>query len=74
VGTLGHYGSLGHSSHFWAGLLAVALVAISAVSAVLISPKRSWARSLHIGTNIILFGAFIFVTLTGWTVVQKYLP
>jgi Protein of unknown function (DUF4079) len=74
VGTLGHYGSLGHSSHLWAGLLAVALVLISAVSAVLISPKRPWARSLHIGTNIILFGGFILVTLTGWTVVQKYLP
>lgn len=74
IGTLGHYGSLGHSSHLFAGLLVVLLVSISAISATQISSQRSWARSLHIGTNIILFGGFVFVTLTGWDVVQKYLP
>ncbi|MDJ0552711.1 MAG: DUF4079 domain-containing protein, partial [Microcystis sp. M49637_WE12] len=31
------------------------------------------ARSLHIGTNLLLFLGFLFVTLTGWDVVQKYL-
>ena len=74
VGTLGHFGSLGHSQHLMAGLIAVALTLISAVSATLISPTRAWARSLHIGTNAVLFLGFLWVSLTGWVVVQKYLP
>jgi nitrate reductase gamma subunit len=74
IGTLGHYGSLGHSPHLIAGLLVVGLVALSAFSATQIHPQRPWARSLHIGTNLLLFFGFLFVSLTGWTVVQKYLP
>ena len=74
IGTIGHYGSLGHSFHLLAGILVVILVLISAVSATQISPKRPWVRSLHIGINIILFFGFLFVGLSGWTVVQKYLP
>ena len=74
VGTIGYYGSLGHSTHLIAGLSVVLLVLISAVSATQISPKRPWARSLHIGTNLLLFGGFAIVGLTGWNVVQKYLP
>jgi hypothetical protein len=74
VGTLGHYGSLGHSAHLPAGLAVVALVLLSAVSAVLISPNRDWARSIHVGTNITLFVGLLWVSLTGWDVVQKYLP
>ncbi|WP_414549901.1 DUF4079 domain-containing protein [Anabaena sp. CCY 0017] len=74
VGTLGHFGSLGHSSHLIAGLIVVMLVLLSAFSATQISPRRSWARPLHIGVNIILFGGFTWVSLTGWIVVQKYLP
>jgi hypothetical protein len=74
VGTLGHFGSLGHSQHLAAGLIVVVLVLISAGSATLISPKRPWARSLHIGTNAVLFLGFLWVSLTGWVVVQKYLP
>lgn len=74
VGTLGHFGSLGHSQHFIAGLIVVGLVLISAGSATQISPRRVWARSLHITTNIILFVCFAWVSLTGWIVVQKYLP
>ncbi|NHC37070.1 DUF4079 domain-containing protein [Scytonema millei] len=74
VGTLGHFGSLGHSQHLTAGLIVVALTLISAVSATLISPKRQWARSLHVGTNAVLFLGFLWVSLTGWVVVQKYLP
>lgn len=74
VGTLGHYGSLGHSPHLWAGLAVLDLVFLSAWSAVQISPRRPWARSLHLGTNLVLFGALIWVSLTGWSVVQKYLP
>ncbi|HYW17912.1 MAG TPA: DUF4079 domain-containing protein [Nodularia sp. (in: cyanobacteria)] len=74
VGTFGHFGSLGHSSHLVAGLIVVGLVLLSAFSATQISTRRSWARPLHIGVNIILFGGFTWVSLTGWIVVQKYLP
>jgi Protein of unknown function (DUF4079) len=73
IGTLGHFGSLGHSSHLVAGLIVVALVVVSAISATQI-PARRWARPLHIGTNIILFIAFAWVSFSGWIVVQKYLP
>lgn len=74
IGTLGHFGSLGHSPHLPAGLVVVGLVLISAVSATQISAKRPWARSLHVSTNIVLFFALAWVSLTGWSVVQKYLP
>jgi len=74
VGTLGRFGSLGHSSHLPAGLAVVGLVLLSAGSATQISVKQPWARSLHIATNITLFIGLVWVSLTGWTVVQKYLP
>lgn len=73
VGTLGHFGSLGHSSHYVAGLVVVALILLSGASATLIHVK-SWAWSVHIGTNITLFAGLVWVSLTGWSVVQKYLP
>ena len=74
VGTLGHYGSLNHSSHLPSGLAVVGLVLVSAGSATLISPQHPWARRLHIATNLLLFFGLIVVSLTGWIVVQKYLP
>lgn len=74
VGTLGHFGSLGHSSHLFAGLFVVTLVSISAFSATQISQGKFWARPLHITLNMILFLGFAWVSLTGWSVVQKYLP
>ncbi|MGL5062184.1 MAG: DUF4079 domain-containing protein [Microcoleus sp.] len=74
VGTLGYYGNLGHSAHLPAGLSVVTLVLVSVASGLQISPKKPWARPLHIGTNIILFTGFVAVLLTGWTIVQKYLP
>ena len=74
VGTLGHYGTMGHSAHLPAGLAVVALVLLSAGSATLINPNRDWARSIHIGTNIALLVGLLWVSLTGWDVVQKYLP
>ena len=73
VGTVGHYGSLVHSPHFAAGLIVVALVSLSAWSSTKISDRRTWARSLHIGINLFLLAGFIFVSLTGWEVVQKYI-
>lgn len=74
VGTLGHFGSLGHSQHLIAGLIVVGMVLLSAGSATQIGANRSWARSLHIGTNALLFIGFLWVSWTGWSVVQKYLP
>ncbi|HEY9647255.1 MAG TPA: DUF4079 domain-containing protein [Chroococcidiopsis sp.] len=74
IGTVGYYGSLGHSLHLPAGLAVVTLVLLSAWSASQISPKRPWARPLHLTTNGLLFVGFGLVTLTGWGVVQKYLP
>ncbi|NJK37077.1 MAG: DUF4079 domain-containing protein [Oscillatoriales cyanobacterium RM2_1_1] len=74
VGTLGYYGSLGHSVHLPAGLAVIGLVLVSAWSATQINPENSWARPLHIGMNITLLLGFSMVSLTGWDVVQKYLP
>jgi hypothetical protein len=74
IGTIGYYGNLGHSAHLPAGLTVVALTLLSAWSATQISPKRPWARSIHISTNAVLFLGFAIVSLTGWSVVQKYLP
>jgi hypothetical protein len=74
VGTLGHFGSLGHSPHLGAGLIVVILVLVSAFSATQISHRKPWARPLHLGCNILLLLGFSWVSLSGWTVVQKYLP
>lgn len=74
VGTVGHYGRLGHSAHLPTGLAVVSLALLSAWSATQISPRRPWARPLHLSTNAILFVGFALVSWTGWTVVQKYLP
>ena len=74
VGTLGHFGTLGHSAHLPAGLAVVGLVLLSAGSAIMITPERAWLRSIHVGTNIALFVGLVWVSLTGWVVVQKYLP
>lgn len=74
VGTLGYYGNLGHSAHLPAGLAVVTLVLVSVGSGLQISPKRPWARPLHISTNVTLLAGFATVLLTGWTIVQKYLP
>ena len=73
IGTLGKYGGLGHSVHLPAGLTVVALTLSSAWCATRISPKRPWARKAHLTLNGILLFAFITVTATGWSVVQKYL-
>lgn len=74
VGTWGHYGSWGHSAHLPIGITVVALVLVSASSASQISPERPWVRSLHITTNLFLLIGFLLVSLSGWDVVQKYLP
>lgn len=74
VGTFGHYGNLGHSGHLIAGWSVVVLVIVSAASATQIKPNQDWARAVHVGSNIVLFLGFAWVSFTGWEVVQKYLP
>ncbi len=74
VGTLGEYGTLGHSLHLLFGLLVVALVLTSAWSASRIDAERPWARRLHLTLNGVLGLGLMAVGLTGWQVVQKYLP
>jgi hypothetical protein len=74
VGTLGHFGSLGHSSHLAAGLGVVSLAFASAWSAMQIQRRQVWARSLHLAINLVLGSGLVWASLTGWTVVQKYLP
>jgi hypothetical protein len=74
VGTLGHYGNLGHSWHLGAGLSVVILVLASATSAILISRGLSQMRTVHVSINLILLFGLIWVLATGWDVVQKYLP
>lgn len=73
VGTLGKFGDLGQSVHLFAGLAVVALVLVSAGSSLLIH-RQPWARPLHLTVNFILCFALAWVSWTGWTVVQKYLP
>jgi cytochrome b561 len=74
VGTIGEYGRLGHSLHLPIGLAVVALTLLSAWSATQIGSQSRWARILHRGVNFVLLLGFITVSLTGWSVVQKYLP
>jgi hypothetical protein len=74
IGTLGHYGSLGHSNHLIAGLLVVILVLASATSAFLISRGLPQMRNIHVSINLTLLLGLIWVLMTGWDVVQKYLP
>ncbi len=74
IGTLGHFGSLGQSSHLFAGLTVVILVLISAGTAILIRTGYDWARRIHVATNIVILFALAWVSFTGWSVVQKYLP
>lgn len=73
IGTLGEYGHLGHSVHLPAGIIVVSLTLASAACATQISPERPWARKAHLTLNGCLLFAFIAVTMTGWSVVQKYL-
>lgn len=75
VGTLGHFGSLGHSWHLPAGLIVVALTLASAGTAWHYSRSAQvWAREIHVAINLALGGALVAVGISGWLVVQKYLP
>ncbi len=74
VGTLGHYGTLGHSWHLTFGLAVVSLVVVSAASALSIHPSRPWARPTHLVINGLILLTLMGVSWTGWGVVQKYLP
>jgi hypothetical protein len=73
VGTLGHYGNLAHSVHLPAGITVVLLVLLSVASATQITTESLWMRSLHVGVGITMLLGLIWVSWTGWEVVQKYL-
>ncbi|MEA5419299.1 DUF4079 domain-containing protein [Spirulina sp. CCNP1310] len=73
VGTLGYYGTLGHSWHLGAGAGVVLLVLASAATGLNLY-RLPQGRSLHITINSLLLVGFIAVSLSGWAVVQKYLP
>lgn len=73
VGTLGYYGTLGHSWHLGAGFGVVVLVLASAATGLNLY-RLPQGRSLHITINSLLLLGFVAVSLSGWTVVQKYLP
>jgi hypothetical protein len=74
VGTLGHYGTLGHSIHGGVGLLVVGLTVLSASIALQIQKGGPETRMLHVRVNLLLGAMLLWVLGTGWVVVQKYLP
>ncbi|MEM9568531.1 MAG: DUF4079 domain-containing protein [Cyanobacteria bacterium P01_E01_bin.34] len=74
VGTLGHFGSLGHSWHLPAGLMVVGLAIASAVTGSRIQSERPNSRIIHLSINGALAVALLLVLASGWSVVQKYLP
>ncbi|MEM8639017.1 MAG: DUF4079 family protein [Cyanobacteria bacterium P01_G01_bin.54] len=73
IGTLGEYGSLGHSWHLAAGLFVTSLVLASAISGWR-GTRTVAGRNRHLQINGLLLLALLGVLGTGWTVVQKYLP
>ena len=74
VGTLGHFGSLGHSWHLPAGLTVVGLAIASAVTGSRINSKHPLSRTIHLSINGALAVSLLLVLVSGWSVVQKYLP
>lgn len=75
VGTLGHFGNLGHSWHLPAGVIGVALTLASAGTAwQFCRSGQVWAREIHVVINLILGAALVAISISGWGVVQKYLP
>ncbi len=73
VGTLGQFGSLGQSVHLWAGLGVTGLSLLTA--------WHGWqgirwpsSRGIHVMLNGVLGLVLLWVSWTGWQVVQKYLP
>jgi cytochrome c biogenesis protein CcdA len=74
VGTLGQYGTLGHSIHGLMGLIVVGLTVGSALVALQIQKGNPETRTLHVRINVLLGAALLWVLGTGWVVVQKYLP
>ena len=74
VGTLGHFGNLGHSVHLPVGIVTVHLTLMSAWSAIQILQGKPWARQVHLICNGGIAIALLLALISGWSVVQKYLP
>lgn len=73
VGSWGEHHSWGHSSHLWAGCSVVVLVIFSAIAGLRSRGGDRW-RVWHLGANGCLLLALLWVLLSGWQVVQPYLP
>lgn len=74
VGTLGHFGSLGHSWHLPVGLGVVLLSLGAAWTGTRIRYDLVQSRSLHIRVNGLLGAGLILALISGWAAVQKYIP
>lgn len=64
-------GKLFVGPHLLAGLGMTALIAISASLSPFMQKGQEWARSTHIGINVILMGLFTWQALTGVEILQR---
>ena len=60
-------------AHLFVGLGMTALVAISAALVPLMQRGRTWARQVHIASNITLLFLFVWQVFTGLQIVQELL-
>lgn len=58
-------------SHLLAGLGMTGLIAVSASLTPFMQKGKEWARSTHIGLNVILLGVFIWQAFTGVEILQR---
>ncbi len=57
--------------HLLAGLGMTGLIAVSASLTPFMQKGKEWARSTHIGLNVILLGIFIWQAFTGVEILQR---
>ncbi|MDY6805535.1 MAG: DUF4079 domain-containing protein [Cyanobacteriota bacterium] len=58
-------------AHLLAGLGMTGLIAVSASLTPFMQKGKEWARSTHIGLNVILLGIFIWQAFTGVEILQR---
>ena len=66
-------GKLFVGPHLLAGLGMMALVAVAAGMSPLMQQGKTWARNLHIVSNVVMLGIFGWQAVTGLQIVQKIL-
>lgn len=57
--------------HLLAGLSMTGLIAVSASLTPFMQKGQEWARSTHIGLNVLLLGLFIWQAFTGVEILQR---